>query len=90
MVVWLNMFQFAGLDVVDELLAVWTEQADKTAALREFVDLYLEIPYGSDEPDWYKVCYLPEHYPNRTQFAAQLSAWFTHPDTRATFRRALE
>ena len=90
LVVWLNMFQFAGLDVVDELLAVWTEQTDKTAALREFVDLYLEIPYGSDEPDWYKVCYLPEHCPNRTQFAARLSAWFTHPDTRATFRRALE
>ena len=84
------MFQFAGLDVVDELLAVWTEQADKTAALRDFVDLYLDIPYGSNEPDWYKVCYLPEHCPNRTQFAARLSAWFTHPDTRTTFRRALE
>ena len=24
LVVWLNMFQFAGLDVVDELLALWT------------------------------------------------------------------
>ena len=90
LVVWLNMFQFAGLDVIDALLALWTEQADKTAALREFIDLYLEIPYGSDKPDWYKVCYLPEHCPNRTQFAARLSAWFTRPDTRATFRRALE
>ncbi|WP_225748457.1 hypothetical protein [Eikenella sp. Marseille-P7795] len=69
LVAWLNMFQFARLDVIDELLALWTEQTDKTGAVREFVGLYSEIPYGGSEPDWYKVCYLPEHCPDREQFA---------------------
>ena len=41
---WLAMFHFAGLDVTDKLLALWTQSASETNALREFIGLYLTIP----------------------------------------------
>ncbi|MBH5330244.1 hypothetical protein H9Q10_11275 [Eikenella sp. S3360] len=88
--VWLTMFQFASLDVTDELLTLWTQSASKIGALREFVLLYLKVPYGSNDADWGKVCYLPEHLPQREQFVGKLSAWFASPHTRAVFRQSFE
>ncbi|OAM28746.1 hypothetical protein [Eikenella sp. NML01-A-086] len=87
---WLAMFHFAGLDVTDKLLALWTQSASETNALREFIGLYLTIPYGANEPDWYKACYLPDHRPHREYLVTKLSVWFADPHTRATFRRASE
>ena len=88
--VWLTMFHFAGLDVTDRLLALWVQYADHLPALREFVGLYLNVPYGSNDVNWYKTCYLPLHCRRREYLAAKLSAWFTSPSTRTVFRRALE
>ena len=88
--VWLAMFHFAGLDVTDELLALWTKSASETNALREFISLYLTIPYGANEPDWDKACYLPDHRPYREHLVTKLSVWFAAPHARATFRRAFE
>ena len=87
---WLVMFHFAGLDVTDELLALWTKSASETNALREFISLYLTIPYGANEPDWDKACYLPDHRPHREHLVTKLSVWFAAPHTRATFRHAFE
>ena len=90
LIVWLAMFQFAGLDVTGDLLKLWTQSAGEINALREFAAVYLSVPYSGCNGDWSKVCYLPRAYPKREQFADNLSAWFTSAHTRAAFRQSFE
>lgn len=76
----LEMFARAGLDIA-ALIAEWTRHAHRLSMLRTFVDIYLTIPYGSDEPQFSTDCEAADQ---------AVKNWFARADTRARFHAAFE
>lgn len=76
----LEMFARAGLDIT-ALIADWTRHAHRLPMLRTFVDIYLTIPYGSDEPQFSTDCEAADQ---------AVKNWFARADTRTRFHAAFE
>ncbi|WP_225747539.1 hypothetical protein [Eikenella sp. Marseille-P7795] len=87
----LCMFQHAELDMIPELLQLWTQHSMQPTAIDEFVAILEELPDGGNAAAWDEscLCYLPEYGYRNEEFAAVMNGWLLAPETRQAFLQAL-